>query len=163
MADYTKAELDEAHQALTSTLQKCEKVQESSKLGASQRTLLERRIKALRISLALIEEKLEGISNADNGIVAMAGQLHALIEQAVIPLRGEVDAVIRQSVVDDVRVERLLDSLLNYAGHSEEALALFKRLGRYYYNQNPELVASYVMTYRNLYDSDDENENEIFQ
>ena len=48
--------------------------------------MLERRIKALRISLTLVEEKLEGISNADNGIVAMAGQLHALIEQAVIPL-----------------------------------------------------------------------------
>ena len=163
MADYTKAELEEARQALTSTLQKCEKVQESSKLGASQRTLLERRIKALRISLALIEEKLEDISNADNGIMAMAGQLHALIEQAVIPLRAEVDAVIRQNVVDDVRVERLLENLLNYAGHSKEALALFKRLGRYYYDQNPELITDYVMTYRDLYDSDDENENEIFQ
>ena len=125
--------------------------------------MLERRIKALRISLTLVEEKLEGISNADNGIVAMAGQLHALIEQAVVPPRAEVDAVIRQSVVDDVRVEWLLDNLLNYAGHSEEALALFKRLGRYYYDQNPELITDYVMTYRDLYDSDDENEDEIFQ
>jgi len=125
--------------------------------------LLERRIKALRISLALIEEKLEGTLYAGNDIMAMAGQLHALIEQAVIPLRAEVDAVIRQNVVDDVRVERLLENLLNYAGHSEEALALFKRLGRYYYDQNPELITDYVMTYRDLYDSDDENENEIFQ
>jgi len=57
---YTKEELEEAHRALTSTLHKCEKTQESPKLGASQRTLLERRVKALQISLALIEEKLEG-------------------------------------------------------------------------------------------------------
>ena len=59
MPDYTKPELEEAQRALASTLHKCEKTQESSKLGASQRTLLERRIKALQISLALIEEKLE--------------------------------------------------------------------------------------------------------
>ena len=59
MADYLKSELEEARRALTSTLQKCEKTQESPKLGASQRTLLERRIKAPQISLTLIEEKLE--------------------------------------------------------------------------------------------------------
>jgi len=61
MPNYTKAELEEAHRALASTLHKCEKTQESPKLGASQRTLLERRIAALRISLALIEEKLETV------------------------------------------------------------------------------------------------------
>ena len=94
-------------------------------------------------------------------IMAMAGQLHALIEQEVIPLRTEVDVVIRQRVVNDARVERLLESLLNYVGHSEEALALFKRLGRYYYYHNPELVASYVMAYKELYDSDDENEEDL--
>ena len=60
MPDYTKVELEETRRALTSTLRKCEKMQESPRLGTSQRTLLERRIAALRISLALIEEKLEG-------------------------------------------------------------------------------------------------------
>ena len=60
MIDYTKEELEEAHRALTSTLHKCEMTQESPMLGTSQRTLLERRIAALRISLALLEEKLEG-------------------------------------------------------------------------------------------------------
>ena len=59
MIDYTKVELEEAHRAITSTLHKCEKTQESPRLGTSQRTLLERRIAALRISLALIDEKLE--------------------------------------------------------------------------------------------------------
>lgn len=59
MSNYRKSELEEAHRALASTLRKCEKVQESPRLGASQQTLLERRIKALQISLALIEEKLE--------------------------------------------------------------------------------------------------------
>jgi len=93
-------------------------------------------------------------------IAVLAGHLHATIARTVIPLRTEVDVVICQRVVDDARIDRLLDSLLNFAGHSEEALALFKRLGRYYYYQNPELVSSYVMAYKEFYDSDGENDEE---
>ena len=56
MSEYTKQELDEAHRALLSTLQKCEKI-DMSKMGKSQRTLLERRIAALKIALSLIERE----------------------------------------------------------------------------------------------------------
>jgi len=55
---YTKAELEEAHNALLSTLRKCEKI-DMEKQSASQRTLLKRRIAALRIALQLIERELE--------------------------------------------------------------------------------------------------------
>lgn len=58
MNNYTKEELEEAKTALTSTLCKCEKIQESKKLGASQQTLLDRRIRALRLSLSLIEKEM---------------------------------------------------------------------------------------------------------
>jgi len=54
--DYTKEELEEAHCALFSTLRKCEKM-DAERLGASQRTLLERRIAALKVALALIEKE----------------------------------------------------------------------------------------------------------
>ena len=54
---YSKPELKEAHRALLSTLRKCEKV-DITKQGAPQRTLLERRIAALKIALALIEREL---------------------------------------------------------------------------------------------------------
>jgi len=57
MSDYSKMELDEAHRALLSTLQKCEKI-DLAKQAASQRTLLERRIRALRIALVLIEKEI---------------------------------------------------------------------------------------------------------
>ena len=56
MAYFTPEELSEAHRALLSTLRKCEKV-DISKLGKSQQTLLERRIAALKIALALIEKE----------------------------------------------------------------------------------------------------------
>ena len=51
-------ELAEAHRALTSTLTKCEKI-DVGKLGKSQQTLLERRIDALKVALALIEKEQE--------------------------------------------------------------------------------------------------------
>jgi len=54
---YSKTELDEAHKALLSTLRKCEKI-DIKKQGASQRTLLERRIAALKIALHLIEQEV---------------------------------------------------------------------------------------------------------
>ena len=58
MTDYTKEQLEEAKIALTSTLHKCEKIDEGKKLGKSQQTLLDRRIKALRLALELIEKEL---------------------------------------------------------------------------------------------------------
>ena len=61
---YSMDELDEARTALTSTLLKCEKIQEGGKLQSSQKTLNDRRVKALRLALALIEKELEG-SSAD--------------------------------------------------------------------------------------------------
>ena len=53
---YTKSELNEAHHALLSTLHKCEKI-DITKQAPSQRTLLKRRIVALKIALALIERE----------------------------------------------------------------------------------------------------------
>lgn len=53
---FSPAELSEAHHALLSTLHKCEKM-DIEKLGKSQRTLLERRIDALKVALALIEKE----------------------------------------------------------------------------------------------------------
>ena len=58
MDKYTKAELDEAKTALDSALRKCEKIQEGKKLGASQQTLLDRRVRALRLALDLIEREM---------------------------------------------------------------------------------------------------------
>ena len=49
-------ELSEAHRSLLSTLHKCEKI-DAGKMGKSQRTLLERRIAALKLALELIEKE----------------------------------------------------------------------------------------------------------
>ena len=56
---YKPHELAEAHRALLSTLNKCEKI-DLGKMGKSQRTLLERRIAALKLALSLIEKEQSG-------------------------------------------------------------------------------------------------------
>ena len=57
MVMYTKQELEEAKTSLASTLSKCEKIQEGGKLQSSQKTLNDRRVRALRIALDLIEKE----------------------------------------------------------------------------------------------------------
>lgn len=59
MYGYTKQELDEAKTSLASTLHKCEKMQEAGRLQPSQKTLNDRRVKALRIALALIKKEMQ--------------------------------------------------------------------------------------------------------
>jgi len=56
MPDFTSEELSEAHHTLLSTLHKCEKM-DTTKLGKSQQTILERRIAALKVALTLIEKE----------------------------------------------------------------------------------------------------------
>ncbi|ODU55352.1 MAG: hypothetical protein ABT01_06390 [Clostridium sp. SCN 57-10] len=58
MGEYTKQELEEAMVSLASTLHKCEKIQEGGKLQSSQKTLNDRRVKALRLALDLLEKEL---------------------------------------------------------------------------------------------------------
>ena len=54
-----KTELREALDSLSSTLSKCEKAFEKIKPGTPQHTLIKRRIKAFKISIALIERELQ--------------------------------------------------------------------------------------------------------
>ena len=59
MPNYTKEELEEALRAIASTVGKIEKVRAKPTLGSSQRTLIERRLKAFQIATELILAKLE--------------------------------------------------------------------------------------------------------
>lgn len=52
--EYTKEELLEALQVVSSTISKCEKIQPKFAKGTSQHTLLKNRIKAMYISKSLI-------------------------------------------------------------------------------------------------------------
>lgn len=59
MGNYTREELEEAFRAIASTVRKIEKVQEKPTLGKSQQTLIERRLKAMKIASELISREIE--------------------------------------------------------------------------------------------------------
>lgn len=61
MEGYTKEELEEALQIVSSVINRCEKMQPKFAEGTSQHTLLKNRIKALYISKSLIaDEEIKG-------------------------------------------------------------------------------------------------------
>ncbi len=66
MIRITRAELEEAQKAISSTIRKCEKAQEklSQKRPqpVSQLTLLSRRLKAFRLAMSLITQELENLN-----------------------------------------------------------------------------------------------------
>ncbi len=66
MKFYTTGELEEAKEALVSTISKCEKSLLKLKDNSSQKTLLTRRIKALCISVDLIEDRIQELRNNEN-------------------------------------------------------------------------------------------------
>ena len=65
-------------------------------------------------------------------------------------LEIEINYIIDKRIVDDDRVSRIFDSLLNLL-QTDEVLSLFKKLGRYYYFRNPYLVSDYINIYNKMY------------
>ena len=98
MSAFSELELNEAHRALLSTLKKCEKVQGNALLGKSQKTLLERRIAALRVALALIEKELEyGQRKVHDEIKAYNDKQPAEYAAVCDRLREAIDRELRES------------------------------------------------------------------
>ncbi|NJD03996.1 MAG: hypothetical protein FIA99_15675 [Ruminiclostridium sp.] len=83
----------------------------------------------------------------------MIESMQPLISQNILILANHVDVIINSHERDDNRIQRLLDSVLDYAGMCDEGFILFKRLCRYYYGINPQVTAEYISIYRDLYDS----------
>ena len=94
-------------------------------------------------------------------IFGMAKRIQELNEIALAGIKPRLDNVIRNRITDSKTIERLLDELLDCAGMSEEGLMLFKRLCRYYFRIDPTATAEYIYIYRDLYDSDDDEEAQI--
>jgi len=82
---------------------------------------------------------------------AMAMQLDKLYRLKAEALAPEVDAIIRNGSTNKNSIECLLDHLLDCAP-CDDGLVLFKRLLRYYYPLNSAGVASYIGSYREMYD-----------
>ena len=65
----------------------------------------------------------------------------------------QVDDITREGCKDPKRIEWLLSCMLDF-GFDNRILVLFKKLCRYYYAIDPEATASYVYSYRKMWDKD---------
>ena len=90
-----------------------------------------------------------------SGILGGWRELHA---QAVTAYRPEVDDIIRRRSRDINHIEHTLDGLLTFCGDAA-ALALFKRLCRYYWDIDPEATARQVMAYRDWFEPEEEGDD----
>ena len=119
MDDYTKTELAGAHRALLSTLQKCERIN-AAKQPQSQKTLLERRVAALRMALALIDKE-----ETNAGRLAKFETIYKEISDNMTSIPAELEKLKAAGKEKTVRYKELFGQKLmnNYVA------ALFERHG----------------------------------
>jgi hypothetical protein len=84
-------------------------------------------------------------------------ELQVLSEQAIEALTPTVQELLHSRDVQ--RIEHTLDQLLDVAC-LPDGLALFKTLCRHYWTLEPQATASYVQTYREMWDDEGENDTE---
>ncbi len=90
-------------------------------------------------------------------IQSLAASLHVLHRQKVASLSPIVQTLLDTRSRNVKEIEHTLDHLLDCAC-IPEGLAIFKALCRYYYTINPAATASYVLTYREMWDSEAEQD-----
>jgi hypothetical protein len=73
--------------------------------------------------------------------------------RAVALYTPEVNAILRSRSRDTRRIEHTLDHLLAFCG-DDDALALFKRLCRYYWDIDPAATAAHIYRYRDWFDDE---------
>ena len=73
--------------------------------------------------------------------------------QAVAAYTPMVEDICAREDVSKNELELLLDWLASSC-ISDDMIALFKRVCRHFYNQYPQLIADYILFYRELYEED---------
>ena len=101
-----------------------------------------------------VDPDVDGLVARVSEILVGFDDLHA---RAVDAYRPIVADILRTGCQDRKHIERTLDGLLGFCGH-EAALALYKRLCRYYWDIDPMATADYVYAYRDMFGSDEPSE-----
>jgi len=96
-------------------------------------------------------------ANTLESIRGLARSLQAVNQQAVREYTPVVETILRSRSRDARHIERTLDGLLDFCGY-EPALQLYKELCRYYFPINPAVTAEYVYAYREMWDSEEKED-----
>jgi hypothetical protein len=89
-------------------------------------------------------------------LVERIGELQRI---ALVELKPVVERIIRSGSRDARSIEQTLDRLLDFCGN-DDVLMLYRRLCRHYFDIDPAATASYVNSYREMYDSESDHFSE---
>jgi len=95
-----------------------------------------------------------------DGILTLAATVNELHRQMTAICAPVVDELMLTRSQDVQKIEQTLDRLLDCAC-IPEGLRLFKSLSRYYYDLNPAATATYVYAYREMWESETSEEQEL--
>lgn len=89
----------------------------------------------------------------DVQLLKLCKELSLLWKQKYLMLKEEAEFVIENNIKDEIRIERILDNLLELC-EDEKALLLYRKVCRYYYSINPIATVDYINFYKEWYDQD---------
>ncbi len=92
-------------------------------------------------------------------LTAAIAPLQTLHQQAVETLAPTVREILQNRSRDTRLIEHTLDHLLDHAC-TAQGLACFKSLCRYYWQINPQATANYIFAYREMWDSEADDDQE---
>ncbi len=95
----------------------------------------------------------ETINTLTLNICNLGKTMLSLTRRAEREYSAEVGALIQTNFRDSVRIERLLDGILDFC-FDADVLILYKKLCRYYFDIDPVATVSYINFYREMWDSD---------
>jgi len=87
-----------------------------------------------------------------NEVTHLAEELQVLSEQALQTYTPIVEQIVSSGSCDTNHIEHTLDGLLSFCGYAPP-IEIFKKLCRYYWQIDPSATASYIKTYREMWDS----------
>lgn len=90
-------------------------------------------------------------------ITDLARQVQGLNQRAVEQYQPVLAEILRTGCHDTRHIEHTLDGLLDFCGY-DPALQLYKKLCRHYWQIDPVATASYINAYRELWDSEPDQE-----
>jgi len=88
-----------------------------------------------------------------HSVSIIAEYMQGLQAVAVAQYTPVVETIIATRSRDVRQIEHTLDGLLDFCSH-EQALLLYRRLCRHYFDIDPAATASYINAYRELWDSE---------
>jgi hypothetical protein len=100
-------------------------------------------------------KKSERMNDLIQAIGDLAKVQTQLTRQAERQYASEVEAIRRDQSRDPQRINHILDGILDFC-FDPGMLCLFKKLCHYYFKIDPEATASYVNTYREMWDEIEE-------